>query len=148
MVMLFGFGGLPFAIGATWLVRWLGEVGLSRVGGTLLALASLVIEAAPVWWWAAPACLAARPGFYMLCNTLQTKATQMAPARRGADVSAFASCFFLGQVFGVAVVNALVAHWGTGPVIACGAVGVALVALGFNRLIAQRVSAATIAAAR
>ncbi len=148
VVMLFGFGGLLFAVGAGWLVRRLGEVGLTFVGGTLLALALLVIGIAPAWWWAAPACFAAGLGFYMLHNTLQINATQMAPERRGAAVSAFASCFFLGQAAGVSAVGALVAQRGTGPVIATGAGGVALVALGFSRLRAQRGTASTVATAR
>ena len=37
VVMLFGFGGLLFALASGWLVRRLGEVGLTSVGGLLLA---------------------------------------------------------------------------------------------------------------
>jgi MFS family permease len=37
----------------------------------------------------------------MMHNTLQINATQMVPARRGAAVAAFASCFFFGQAVGV-----------------------------------------------
>ncbi|MDB5850872.1 MAG: transporter, partial [Rhodoferax sp.] len=72
--------------------------------------------------------------FYMLHNTLQINATQMAPERRGAAVSAFASCFFLGQATGVGVAGILVGHWGTGAVISLGATGVVLIALGFSRM--------------
>jgi predicted MFS family arabinose efflux permease len=134
MVMLYGFGGLLFAIFSATLVRRLGEVGLTSVGGVLIAGSLLTIALAPVWWWAMPACFVAGLGFYMLHNTLQINATQMAPERRGAAVSAFASCFFLGQATGVAVAGVLVGHWGTAAVIALGAVGVVLIALGFSRL--------------
>ena len=137
-VMLFGFGGLLFAIASAALVRQLGEVGLTLVGGLLLAAALLVIGVAPVWWWALPACFVAGLGFYMLHNTLQINATQMAPERRGAAVSAFASCFFLGQAVGVAVNGALVATVGTGALISSGALGVLVVALSFSRLRATR----------
>ena len=68
----------------------------------------------------------------------QINATQMAPERRGAAVSAFASSFFLGQAAGVALAGVLVARWGTGQVIACGAVGVFVVALRFSGLRARR----------
>jgi predicted MFS family arabinose efflux permease len=78
----------------------------------------------------------------MLHNTLQINATQMAPERRGAAVSAFASCFFLGQAAGVATNGALVAHIGTGAVISTGALGVLVVASTFSRLRARRVIAA------
>jgi predicted MFS family arabinose efflux permease len=134
MVMLYGFGGLLFAIFSATLVRRLGEVGLTAVGGVLIGASLLTIALAPVWWWAMPACFVAGLGFYMLHNTLQINATQMAPERRGAAVSAFASCFFLGQATGVGVAGVLVGHWGTAAVIALGATGVVLIALGFSRL--------------
>ena len=148
MVMLFGFGGLLFALASALLVRRLGEVGLTRVGGVVLAAALLAVGLAPVWWWAMPACFVAGLGFYMLHNTLQINATQMAPERRGAAVSAFASSFFLGQAAGVAATGMLVAQWGTGTAIALGAGGVLVVALVFSRLRSRRnAAAATIAAA-
>ena len=140
-LMLFGFGGLLFAIASAALVRQLGEVGLTLVGGPLLAVGLLVIGVAPAWWWALPACFVAGLGFYMLHNTLQINATQMAPERRGAAVSAFASCFFLGQAVGVAVNGALVAAVGTGALISSGALGVLVVALSFSRLRATRAAA-------
>ena len=137
-LMVFGFGGLLFALAAATLVRRLGEVGLTLYGGIVLAGALLSIGLAPAWWWALPGCFAAGLGFYMLHNTLQINATQMAPERRGAAVSSFASCFFLGQAVGVAMFGALVAHLGTGTVITSGAVGVLVVALNFSRLRARR----------
>ncbi|MEP6874739.1 MAG: MFS transporter [Burkholderiales bacterium] len=140
-LMLFGFGGLLFALASKQLVRRLGEVGLTMVGGLLLAASLLVVGVAPLWWWALPGCFIAGLGFYMLHNTLQINATQMAPERRGAAVSAFASSFFLGQAFGVAINGALVAQIGTGLVISIGAFGVLLVALTFSRLRALRVAA-------
>ena len=109
IVMLFGFGGLLFAMASAVLVRRLGEVGLTRYGGVLLAASLFAVGVAPAWWWAAPACFMGGLGFYMLHNTLQTNATQMAPERRGAAVSSFASCFYLGQAAGVAAGGALVA---------------------------------------
>lgn len=147
MVMLFGFGGLLFALASAWLVRRLGEVGLTSVGGLALAASLLAIGLAPVWWWAMPGCFVAGLGFYMLHNTLQINATQMAPERRGAAVSAFASSFFLGQAAGVALAGMLVARWSTGTVIAFGAAGVLVVALAFSRLRARRRTSAATATA-
>jgi predicted MFS family arabinose efflux permease len=141
-LMLFGFGGLLFALASARLVRRLGEVGLALYGGLLLTASLLAIGAAPAWWWALPACFFAGLGFYMLHNTLQINATQMAPERRGAAVAAFASCFFLGQALGVAVDGTLVARFGTGAVISTGAFGVLAVALGFSRMRARRVAVA------
>ena len=148
VVMLFGFGGLLFAIAVATLVRRLGEAGLARWGGALVALAYLMIAFSPVWWLAIPGSFIAGLGFYMLHNTLQINATQMAPERRGAAVSAFASCFFLGQSVGVGIDGLLIAHVGTGGVIAAAAIGVLAVALNFGRLRAQRATnAAAVAVA-
>jgi predicted MFS family arabinose efflux permease len=138
VVMVFGFGGLLFALASGALVRRLGEAGLVRWGGVLLAASLSVVAAAPAWWWAVPACFVAGLGFYMLHNTLQINATQMAPERRGAAVASFASCFFLGQAVGVASAGVLAAWLGTPAVIAAGAGGVLLVALGFARLRSRR----------
>jgi predicted MFS family arabinose efflux permease len=138
-LMVFGFGGLLFALGAKALVTRLGEVGLTAIGGLMLAGSLMVVGLAPVWWWALPACFVAGLGFYMLHNTLQTNATQMAPERRGAAVSSFASAFYMGQATGVAIDGMLVSRIGTGATIAVGACGVAVLALTFSRLRARRV---------
>ena len=147
LVMLYGLGGLLFATASRMLVRRLGEVGLPRWGGLALFAALLAMGVAPAWWWAIPGCFIAGLGFYMLHNTLQINATQMAPERRGAAVSAFASCFFLGQSAGVALAGLLVERIGTGAVSAIGAIGVLVLALNFSRLRSRRLKSAGAAAA-
>ena len=137
VVMLFGAGGFIFALGSRRLVGLLGEVGLAGWGGAVLALSLLGLGVADSWWWALPACLMTGLGFYMLHNTLQVNATQMAPERRGAAVSAFASSFFLGQSVGVGLAGALVGEIGTAWLMAGGALGVLAVALNFARLRAR-----------
>jgi predicted MFS family arabinose efflux permease len=134
VVMLFGFGGFLFAAGSRWWVQGLGETGLAVWGGILMSLSLLAIALLPAWEGSIPACFAMGLGFYMLHNTLQTNATQMAPERRGAAVAAFAFCFFTGQTAGLALAGAATATVGTRGVIAGGAIGVLLVALGFARL--------------
>jgi predicted MFS family arabinose efflux permease len=133
MVMLYGFGGLLFAAASGTFVKRLGEVGLTLWGGLFAAGSLLAIGLAPVWWWAIPGCFFAGLGFYMLHNTLQTNATQMAPERRGAAVSSFACCYFFGQAVGVALAGFMVERAGTATVIAAGAIGVLGVALNFTR---------------
>lgn len=134
LVMLFGLGGLLYASTSRKLVRNLGEKGLALWGGIIIAASFLTIGLAPSWWWAIPGCFAAGLGFYMLHNTLQINATQMAPERRGAAVSAFASFFYLGQSVGVGAAGLGIAYLGTSVVITIGAIGVLLVALNFSRL--------------
>jgi predicted MFS family arabinose efflux permease len=133
VVMLFGGGGFVYAMGSRYLVHRLGESGLCLVGGVLVSTAYLVVAHSAQWWTAMPACAMAGLGFYMLHNTLQINATQMAPERRGAAVAAFASCFFIGQSAGVGVNGLLISSMGTRGVITLGAFGVLLVATLFSR---------------
>jgi predicted MFS family arabinose efflux permease len=118
VVMLYAAGGLVFAALSPVLVRRLGEPGLAAAGGVLLALcfAGIAIRSTPVV--AAVACLAGGLGFYMLHNTLQVNATQMAPAQRGSSLALFACILFVGHSTGVTLAGALVDRIGTGPVIA------------------------------
>jgi predicted MFS family arabinose efflux permease len=138
VLMLFGFGGFVFAIASGRLVKGLGETGLARWGGTVMALSMALVAFAPHWALAVPGCLGMGLGFYMLHNTLQVNATQMAPQRRGPAVSAFASLFFLGQSAGVVLAGWLMAHWGSRATIALGAAGVLAVAWTFGGLRARR----------
>jgi predicted MFS family arabinose efflux permease len=55
-------------------------------------------------------------GFYMLHNTLQTNATQMAPQARGTAVALFSSALYVGQSIGVAGGSLLIDRAG-GPAI-------------------------------
>lgn len=134
VVMLFGLGGLLFAVSAYYLVHRLGEVGLCRWGGLLVALSYILVAESGSWWWALPASFLSGLGFYMLHNTLQINATQMAPERRGAAVAAFAAAYFMGQSLGVALSGALIPSIGTSGVILLGAAGVTLVSQNFARL--------------
>ncbi|MEO0315484.1 MAG: hypothetical protein RI928_1940 [Pseudomonadota bacterium] len=140
LVMLFGLGGLIFALGSRMLVRRLGEVGLTRYGGALMGFALLVVAYSPVWWITLPACLCFGLGFYMLHNTLQINATQMAPERRGAAVAAFASCFFLGQSTGVALGGGALSLISTDHLIAAAGLGVTLLGQRFSRQLAFKTS--------
>jgi len=133
LVMVFAAGGLGFALGAKRLVEHMREPVLIRTGAILMAANLLLIGFAPVWWWALPACIAMGFGYYMMHNTLQVQATQMAPERRGAAVAAFAGSFFLGQSVGVGIAGVLVESAGTSGVLAAGALAVVLCAWNFNR---------------
>ena len=133
LVMLYGAGGIGFAAFSALLVRRLGEVGLASVGGTLICAMLLVVQSTQRWPIAAVAVLTMGTGFYMLHNTLQTNATQMAPEKRGTAVSQFAFCLFVGQSVGVALAGYIAEHADTDAVLKIGAFGVLIVALSFAR---------------
>lgn len=133
LVMLFGLGGLMFATRSRQLVAYFGEVGLIRWGALLMGASLILLAVTPMWWLAFPACSGFGLGFYMMHNTLQINATQMAPERRGAAVAAFASCFFLGQAAGVAAGGVVVELAGTYALLAvCGGL-VVVIGLWFAR---------------
>jgi YNFM family putative membrane transporter len=128
IVALFGLGGMFYMAIARHLIRRLGEQGLSLIGGCVLGLSFIVLGLTP-WWQLTPiVSLVAGFAFFMLHNTMQANATQMAPAARGTAVSLFASFLFLGQAIGVLLAANLIARIGSGTVIAGG--GGVLMALG------------------
>ena len=88
----------------------LAAAGAVSVGG-YAALALI-----PVVWLAPPAIALIGLGFYMLHNTLQTNATQMAPEARGLAISLFALALFGGQSVGVALGAPVMDRYGGRPI--------------------------------
>src|SRR5690606_15033311 len=97
----FGVGGLIYAATAARMLPRLGETGLVLWGGVLVAISFAAIAVAPLPGMVILATILAGFSYYMIHNTLQTHATQMAPDARGLAVATFASCLFLGQAVGV-----------------------------------------------
>jgi len=114
----FGLGGLCYAVFTRCLLARLGEVGLVRGGAVFLAIGLFGLASGGHWLLAIPESALIGFGYYMLHNTLQTNATQMAPAHRGTAVSLFASCFFLGQAIGVSIASTMADSVGT-PIVFC-----------------------------
>ena len=141
LLMVFGLGGFVYALFARRLVRGLGEAGLARAGAVLLCLGLGTVAVAPSWVFGLLGSLLSGLGFYMLHNTLQVNATQMVPRARGASVSMFAACFFLGQATGVTLTGWLAATVGTGCAIAGGGVALLGVGLAFGQALARRPAA-------
>jgi predicted MFS family arabinose efflux permease len=65
----------------------------------------------------------------MLHNTLQLRASQMAPEARGSAMSAFAASFFIGQLVGIAVFGPVYDRFGGSVVVASGGLCFVVVAL-------------------
>jgi predicted MFS family arabinose efflux permease len=76
-------------------------------------------------------------GIYMLHNTLQVHATQMAPATRGAALAIFACSLFTGQSVGIWLASKVVDAAGAQPVFIAAAIGLSLLALDFRRRLAK-----------
>jgi predicted MFS family arabinose efflux permease len=94
-------------------------------------------------WWLAAGPLALLLGFgtYLYHNTLQTNATQMAPAARGTAVALFAFCLFAGQALGVSVSGYALDRIGFAPLLTAPAVVLVLAGIWLARAMANRVEA-------
>jgi predicted MFS family arabinose efflux permease len=103
MLAGFGLGGVIYSLMVKWLLARLGEKGFVRLGGALMFICMAVLPLLPWWQAAVPVFIVAGFGFYMFHNTLQTRATEMAPQTRGTAIAVFAFCLFMGQASGVAV---------------------------------------------
>jgi predicted MFS family arabinose efflux permease len=101
VMMLYGVGGLLYSQLARRWLAWLGERGLVRTGAGLIVTGCMLFAGGSTVGVGMLACTLTGLGFYMLHNTLQVQATQMAPAARGTAVTLFASSLFFGQSTGV-----------------------------------------------
>lgn len=135
---LFAISGLAYAFSARRLLARLGERGLVLWGAGLLGGSFVVLALLDDWRLAIPICLLAGLGFTMLHSTLQTHATQMAPATRGTAVSLFGACLFFGQSLGVLLAALLVDEIGFRAVFLLSAVALLLLGAEFARALARR----------
>lgn len=122
LVALFAVGGLLYALLARQLVRSLGQRRMVQIGGLLMGAGFLAWWLSPVAWSAAPVALIAGFGTYLYHNTLQTHATQMAPAARGSSMALFACSLFMGQALGTALAGWAHDHLGAAPAMIASAV--------------------------
>ena len=136
LMALYGIGGLLYSQLARRWLGWFGERGLARLGSLLVAAGLLLLAWSHALMLAALGCLLAGLGFYMLHNTLQTQATQMAPHARGSAVTLFACMLFFGQSTGVVVTALTVDRGGLDWTYTVAALGMVL--LGSN--VARRVN--------
>lgn len=138
LVAAAGLGSLIYAAVAGRLVPRLGERGLVIGGGLLLCVGLPGFAAAPNAGLAALCLVAQGMGLYMMHNTLQLHATQMAPSSRGAALALFAFSLFTGQSLGVWLASLLVDARGTVPLFLAAGAGLALLAYAFQRRLASR----------
>jgi len=133
----FSLGGLLYSVSVRPLVRRLGEKGLVRGGGSVLLICFAGIVAAPTWWASVPFFVGIGFGFYMFHNTLQTRASEMAPHIRGSAVSLFAFCLFVGQAGGVAAFGGGISLVGYVPMLVGAGAGLALLGHWFRQRLAR-----------
>jgi predicted MFS family arabinose efflux permease len=126
----FGLGGVIYSLLVKWLLKRLHETSFVITGVSILLVFFLCLPFSPTWQVVGPLCVIGGFGFYMLHNTLQTKATDMWPAARGTAISTFALCLFCGQALGVALLGKAITAFGYDWTFV--ATGVALLLLGIR----------------
>jgi predicted MFS family arabinose efflux permease len=131
IVGFFAVGGLIYTLLVSLLVNRLGQIGLAIVGGALVSLGFLTQVFQPVWWLSFGAMVLIGLGFYMVHNTLQTNATQMAPQARGTALAIFSSMLYFGITTGVAIAGPIVDRYTAVPVFLASAIGFPIVAGAF-----------------
>jgi predicted MFS family arabinose efflux permease len=136
LLVAFASGGLIFSGIAVRLLPRIGQGGLVLAGGIFLSAGFLGLAFAPRFVFAVPCVVVLGVGLYMLHNTLQMHATQMAPEARGGALALFATCLFTGQSAGVWLGSHAIDAVGTVPVFVVAAVGLPLLALEFRRRLA------------
>jgi len=133
MLAGFGLGGLIYSILVRWLLRRLGEPAFALGGAIILLVFYLCLPFSPIWPLVGPLCVIGGFGFYMLHNTLQTKATEMYPQARGTAISAFALSLFCGQAIGVALFGRAIALVGYTSTFVATGLALLLLAVWFAR---------------
>lgn len=138
MLALYAIGGLVYAISARRLVARLGERRMVEVGGVLMGACYLIWWLGPPWFFSGPIALSLGFGTYLLHNTLQTHATQMAPATRGTAVALFAFCLFVGQAIGLTISGWAIDRFGYGPMLATAGLALPIVGWRFASAMQRR----------
>jgi predicted MFS family arabinose efflux permease len=125
----YGAGGLLYSSMARTLIRRLGERGLVLSGGLLGAILYAILVVAPHWGYTIPCTVILGLAFYLIHNSIQTRATEVAPDARGAAVALYASAWALGQAGGVAAMGVAVAALGYAPAIVASGIGFGLLGI-------------------
>ncbi len=122
-------GGVIYALAVRKLLAILGgQMNMIRAGGLIAGLGFALASLHLTWPQEAAAFVVIGIGFYMIHNSLQTQATELAPTARGAAVSLHAFCFFMGQAFGPPLFGAGFAALGNAATL--GVAAAAMAALG------------------
>jgi len=131
----FGIGGVAYAISVRRVIDLLGVRRMCIVGAIAAAASYAALVVFPYWWLDALAMMIGGLSYYMLHNSLQTEATEIAPAARGSAVALFACGLFAGQGIGPLAFGALVHAFGFPAAILGSSIGILLL----GRLVVRKI---------
>ncbi|MCK8785494.1 MFS transporter [Roseomonas sp. NAR14] len=133
VVGAFGIGGLGYAMLARPLLARVGQRRMVMLGGAGAGLALLGYGLATGWPGFVAASLLLGFSFYMLHNSIQARATELAPQARGSAMALHASSFFLGQTLGPVLFGLGLAGPGLLPTLILAALGLATLGVRLGR---------------
>src|SRR5260221_815964 len=119
----YGVGGLLYSSMVPWLLGKLRDRGLVVAGGVLACALFTCIVLATDWIYTIPCTIGLGLAFYLLHNTIQTKATEVAPDSRASALSLYASPWGAGQALGAAAAGTAVVFVGYSTPIAAFGLG-------------------------
>ncbi len=124
-----GLGGIIYTLTVKRILAFVGgQFNMIRLGGTTAGIGFLLAALSPGWQSEAAAFVVLGFGFYMVHNSLQTQATELAPDARGAAVSLHAFSFFIGQAIGPPIYAIGIRYLGTFETLALAGLVVAMTA--------------------
>jgi predicted MFS family arabinose efflux permease len=103
LMACYGIGGFLYSLFVKKLLARFDQKRFVKAAGFVLLACFAALPWLPAWPVAIPVLTGIGFGFYLFHNTLQTKATEMAPGARGTAIAVFAFCLFTGQAAGVAI---------------------------------------------
>jgi predicted MFS family arabinose efflux permease len=129
----FGAGGILYTLMVRRLLMDLGQRGLVLAGGAACFGCYLLAMLTPVWSVFIACTFGLGFSFYMLHNTLQVKATEMAPEARATGLALYSSAWALGQAAGVAAMGLAVSLFDYRPAIIAFGAGYLVLGLWMRR---------------
>lgn len=133
----FGCGGLLYSASVGLLVKRIGVPLMVLLGGVSLLSGFVGLVILADWHGTVVLIFVLGFGLYLMHNTLQTLASEMAPASRGSAIAVFAFSLFLGQAAGVAIDGQLVDHFGYTPMFVVTGVGLLTLAVVMTRTVVR-----------
>jgi MFS transporter, YNFM family, putative membrane transport protein len=134
----FGMGGVLYALFVRQIIGFLGPSKMSLIGGIGSGIA-LALFALPLpWTWNVALFVVLGLAYFMIHNTLQTRATEFAPDSRASAVSLFAFCLFSAQGLGPLAIGGAISVVSVSVVVVILGVVIAAVGILAPRVLADR----------
>ena len=125
----FGIGGVIYSLRVSFWLERLGEQGMMRLGGFLMAGCIAFVALRAPWQADFAVFVVLGLAFYLLHAVIQIYASELAPEARGSALALHSFFFFLGHATGPAVYSVGIATVGINPVLFSGAIVLAATGL-------------------